>query len=214
MTTDALHQVTVFATRSTANGYEILVAQRHGQGMQLPVGIMQPDEQPEDAALRLMQPLTSGLWGFRLVRLLAQTEQRLEADERVVTRPMFMRTLPARDATLMRFVLNPGVRVRVLEEQDEFARAVYEEYELRDGERAMTLRRAGWLPADQMTDRIVHHLVQLAPAGSETPERWTIQGADAATQEYAWLPLDPDPELTLESARLLAQVRGAIITDS
>jgi hypothetical protein len=196
----ALPCVTTFITRDRGSERELLVLRPLTARPRLPDGTVGADERPEDAALRVGQqyaPAHTLTLGSRLARLL----QTLTDQEYAMLRPAMLRTAPLQDATMMRFTLERGMRVRMTATDIDFVRVVYEEYALHENELAIATRRAGWVPARSVTDQLEHHLFHLR--SPDNRDDWSVSVRDT----MVWIPLtavsglDSDHDIWLERAR-------------
>lgn len=198
----ALSYVAVFITRDTETGREILLEHSAYALPRLPESVIKLGEQPEVAALRLASAVL-GNEDVSIDSLLARLPVTLTGDERGVMRPSLLRAAPVDDATLMRFRLLRGMRVRVTGEYDDFTRVVYEEYALHENELAIATRRAGWVLDSVLTDQIEYFLFHLRAGDSSANPRMDIE----AETLPVWIPLEqasglaPEHEAWLERAR-------------
>jgi hypothetical protein len=198
-----LVKVTTFITRDRGER-EILVLRPANNGAQLPAMPVAPDTTPETAALQVVAE-KSGQAEAVMQRRLGVIVYQLEGDQYAIRRPVLLRTTPQPDATLMRFTLERGMMVRLMEMSETFARVVYEEYALNDNELAIATRRAGWVNADALTKTVEHHLFHFScPSDSATPSTPDTQAE--------WATLSRIPGLSREQENLLASVRAQLET--
>jgi hypothetical protein len=200
----ALPCVTVFITRDRVSERELLVLRPLTGRPRLPDGAVNTDERPEDAALRVGRQYASTdalVLGSRLARLM----QMLTDQEYAMLRPAMLRTAPLQDATMMRFTLERGMRVRMTAAEVDFVRVVYEEYALHENELAIATRRAGWVPAKSVTNQLEHHLFHLRLADNR--DDWSESVRDTMLPQAVWMllsavsGLDSQHDIWLERAR-------------
>lgn len=196
----ALPRVAVFVTHERERDTQLLLRLHGDAGAHLPDADVHLYEAPVDAAMRLAKTLTPAT-DIRLVRRIALVKERLPHDTRIMLRPVFLRTGPSFEATLMRFTMERGLRVRMMESQGEFVRISYEEYAHRDPELAIATWRAGWVTADALAAQIEHHLF-LFSAGSAGARD---DGAHAS--RLTWASLTRLPALSGIHAQWLERVR-------
>lgn len=202
-TAEQLVKVVTFVTRDDGDRRDLLVAQNAGSLFRVPEGLVAVGETPATAARRVLRA-TTGLDQVQASRQLLTGEMALPEDERLLTRAAMLRTSPSDDATLMRFQVERGMVVRVTDVAAPYVQVVYEAYELQGSEMALTMRRAGWLAASALTDRIlvaVYHMQVAADQSTPTPH---------LPLPVYWLPLTPSLRLTADQADWLARVRAQL----
>lgn len=180
-------KVTAFITRPGTQEIELLVFQHPQAGVQLPAGTVEPGEAPEDAVLREVEEET-GLSTVVLVGLLAVIPQAFAPDEYMLIEPIALRTAPSVDAPKMRFLLQRGLRVRIREKKGDFVRAIYEEYDMRDNELAVSTRRVGWLPVSALTKKVPRYLYHLR-LSALAPDEWTLTSDNGLLYKPFWIPV-------------------------
>ena len=174
-----LPRVAAIVTRVRGAERDLLLVRAGTTAPQFPDATVALNETPADAVMRLPLALL-GQEVARLERRIAVVRETLADNTRAVVRPTLLRTGPSHEATLMRFPLDRGMRVKVTEWQDEFARVAYEEYTFHENELAIASRRAGWLTVDVLAAQIEHHLFHLS----------TTEHAPTPVDKSAvWLPL-------------------------
>lgn len=195
-------RVVLLATRATDREHDLLVRQT-SELTQLPHAPIGPTQTPADCVRRLAEHLL-GRHAAVNQRRIAVIRQKLPPNIHVLTRLCLLRTGPSHEATPLRFVLEHGTRVRVVEWQDEFARVIYEEFDYQRDNLGIVTRRAGWLLADALAAHVAYHLFHLHLPNTPAPPH----------PAAVWLPLShvthlqPTHQRWLERARpRLMQVR-------
>ncbi len=153
--------VAAFVTRERMPDHELMILRPALALPRLPSATVDMDEFPADAVLRTVQSVV-GEQPLRLERRLALVRETLPEGIGTILRHAALQTGPNYAATHMRFHLDRGMRVRITEIQEEFARVSFEEYAYaRDG-LTITTRRAGWLTVDVLASRVEHHLFHVS----------------------------------------------------
>jgi len=202
----SLPRVVVFVTQRQHNRLALLVQQQPDGEAELPHADVELYEEPADASLRLLRNLT-GITRPVDIQRIALVRERLPKDTRVMLRPVYLRTGPSFDATLMRFTLDRGLRVRLIEAQDDFARISFEEMALRENELVIATRRFGWVTIDALASRIEHHLFHIKVSNGQIE-----QATGARTPEnLTWAPLDSPPRLTAIHQQWLERARPLLM---
>lgn len=155
-----LPRVAALVTRDGSGERQLLIVRQGAAAPQLPNLTVDAHETPAHAVMRLQRSLL-GDSPVRLERRIAVVRETLPDNTRAIVRPTLLRTGPSHEATLMRFPMARGMRVKVMEWLDEFARVTYEEYTFHEQELAIATRRAGWLTVDLLASHIEHHLFHL-----------------------------------------------------
>ena len=193
-----LPRVAALVTRDSGLKRELLIVRMGSAAPQLPDATVEAHEMPADAVMRLQRALL-GNAAVRLERRIAVVRETLPENTRAITRATLLRTGPNHESTLMRFPLERGMRVKVTEWQDEFARVAYEEYTFQENELAIATRRAGWLTVDLLAAQVEHHLFHLSAEPAAAP----------VDESAVWAPLSrisgllPVHERWLERVRML-----------
>lgn len=199
-----LARVVVFVLRERGDDRELLIVRHATAHSQLPNITVGLDEPEDAAALRVARDWTS----FEVVALrrrLAIFQQTLPADEWIVVRPLLLRTAPNPDATMMRFVLERGMPVRVTDARGDYVRVVYEEAAMEDEELSISTRRAGWASAGSLANQVDYHLYELrAPTPSSNLIMPKMHPPSAGVAD--WVSLSRVPSLERQHEEWLIQV--------
>lgn len=191
-----LLRVAALVTRDPGSERELLIIRQATTALQLPDATVSLYEAPARTLTRLRRALL-GEAAISAERRIAVVRETLPGNTRAIVRPTLLRTGPNHEATLMRFPLERGMRVKVTEWQEEFARVAYEEYKYQENELAIATRRAGWLTVDVLAAQIEHNLFHLAAEPTATP-------VNAAA---VWIPLSRVNGLTPVHERWLERTR-------
>jgi hypothetical protein len=206
----ALPYATVFITRDSGLERELLVLRPLTARPRLPDGTVGAEERPEDAALRIAGAYCA-VDRLKLGTRLARLQQTLADHEYVMLRPAMLRTAPIQDATMMRFTLERGMRVRMTATETDFVRVVYEEYALHENELAIATRRAGWVPTRSVTDQLEHHLFHLR--SSDASADVLTLPRDPTAPQPVWIPLSGVSGLDYEHDAWLQRARPFLLRE-
>ncbi len=201
----ALPRVTAFVTRERGPERELLIVRPATTKPHLPQMTVGLDEAPSEAAIRLIQELADSL-AVTLRRRFGVIGEALQPDTRLLLRPTLLRTAPSEEATIMRFTLERGMRVRLTEMRGDFTRVVYEEYALHENELAIATRRAGWVHAGVLARQVEYHLFHLVvppPRSDGSTAKLRPPGAP----QPMWVPLYRVPTLSRTHAHWLEHIR-------
>lgn len=200
--TDALQRLAVFVTRDIADRRSLLILKQHNASVfRVPAAFIDAPTALELAAIQLLKQQT-GIDSPTLPQHLGASTAHLPNDERLLLRATLLRTAPKDDATLMRFSLERGMRVRLVEQQGYYAQVVYEQYHVNDNQVSIAVRRAGWLAANALTDRVQTQLLHFHLADT----------SDDALH-YGWLPLSDRLHLATEQHDWLLQIHHRLKDD-
>jgi hypothetical protein len=192
-----MSRVTLLATRDCDAQRELLILRAPAAAPRLPDATVAEAQTPI-AAMRVLADTVLGAYTPSTERRITLVRERLPADRRVVLRASLLRTGPNHEATLMRFTLERGMRVRVTEVQEEFARVAYEEYSYADRQLAIATSRAGWLLLDALAAQVDHHLFHLHLAA---------ENGHPADTRAVWIALDSATGLAPLHQRWLDRAR-------
>jgi 8-oxo-dGTP pyrophosphatase MutT (NUDIX family) len=189
--TDVLQKITAFITRRRPAIPELLLLEHPYAGIQIPAGTVREGELPEIAARREAQEET-GLTGLRLNRYLGAADQVLPEARRAVLRRTIVYARPDRISFDWAY-LPRGTRVRVLQQQDQFAQILYEEPDRMPNPQSVTMRIMGWVRTSDLTRRQRRHFYHLVHEGP-TDQHWVIR-VDHHRFQLFWAALDALPPL-------------------
>ena len=165
---DVIGKVSVFVTRGTDLGRELLVFRHPSGGVHLPAGTVEENEAADVAALRETWEET-GLNQVIIIATLGSQRETMRNDYQMVLRRVTLRHDPAPDAPAVvasfptYLGLRRGLPVRQIGDvQNGFAPVAYEEYDgIMDAADAVPSRTVkGWVPADALTPTIQRHFWQ------------------------------------------------------
>ena len=195
-----LDQVGVFITADIDQLRQLLILKQTSSVFHIPTTMVEADESTAAAAERLARQ-TTNLSHLPPARLITSFTQHLDNDEYWLRRRVMLRTNPNPDATLMRFILERGMRVHMIQREEDFSQVVYEEYDLQNNELALSVRRAGWVNANALTDQLTTHIYHL---------RITTPPQSDHVADFYWLPLTAGIKLAPEQNPWLAHARETL----
>jgi ADP-ribose pyrophosphatase YjhB (NUDIX family) len=186
-------KVTAFVTRGSGVKAELLVFWHAGAGTQVPSGTVEEGE-PFDVAARREAAEETGLADLELVAELGVRSYDLPPGQAVLVRQVFLQTRPGRDGPPTAWSFR-NIGVRVVDEQDGYARIVYEERDLDSAEADDALvvaRFEGWVPMDALRFRQERAFYHFRVHG-ESPEEWQQLENDKFVFHLSWMTLTPKP---------------------
>jgi ADP-ribose pyrophosphatase YjhB (NUDIX family) len=190
-------KVTTFVTRGRGAAAELLVFWHSGAGTQVPAGTVEDGEDFEAAACREVVEET-GLADLELVADLGVRSSDLPAGRAAIIRKVFLQTRPGPDGPRTAWPFR-NVMVRVVAEQDGYARVVYEERDLDDenpDDALVVARFEGWVPVDALRYRQERGFYHFR-AREESPDEWQQVENDMFVLHLSWVPLTPKPTVLL-----------------
>jgi len=183
MNASFIEKVTLFITRETPSGIELLMFQHPNAGIQLPAGTVEIDEIPEQAAFREAFEET-GLDQWEWVQALG-VEIVPILDGQLALLKAF--TLHNPEGMPHFAQLQRGAKVQRLSVHDNLARVRYENERMQDGQ-IIYEHIVGELPAALLVESQRRTFFHLRTA-QQTPERWDHPADMGWTFTCFWTPL-------------------------
>jgi 8-oxo-dGTP pyrophosphatase MutT (NUDIX family) len=186
-----MDKVTAFVVRASPGGRQLLILGHPHAGLQLPAGTVEPDETPEQGALREAQEET-GLRALEIVRLLGVVETELGPDRGIMRRTQTVYSRPEH-GSFNWATIRSGLWVDVLRRAPGWAHVRFTEWNVWPDPTYATYQITGWLPEDAISHverRSFYLLRPTAPA----PDRWSA-ASDNHEFTLSWAPLSALPAL-------------------
>lgn len=192
MVMQLIEKVTMFITRSTEHGVDLLLFEHPFAGIQIPAGTVEHDETPEQAALREAHE-ESGLAALVQREYLGYTEDHFNGHHRLILEPAKAYARP--DATSFDWAhFRKGLPVSLTGRQaNGFSQVVYEEWDRWPDAQYVTYAITGWVPDEMLCATIRRHFFHMEFHG-QSEERWTVH-TDNHRFELIWSPLDNLPAI-------------------
>src|ERR1700744_1647538 len=153
---DELQTLTAFIVRRPKHGgREVLLLRHRHSGIQFPAGLVEADETPDTAALRVAAEQT-GLDGIGWAAPAGVTVEEVVGEEGVGAGWLMARTTPeffrpdARSPTWA--ILRRGVSVTSDREDGDFVQVTYEEVDRAPSPQFLTARITGWVAREALTE--------------------------------------------------------------
>jgi 8-oxo-dGTP pyrophosphatase MutT (NUDIX family) len=185
-----IEKVTAFVTRTTGEGFELLLLEHPYAGIQIPAGTVE-DETPQAAALREVAEET-GIDSATIDSYLGRDEVSLPDGQRMIAAPTKVYARP--DVTSFDWAyLRKGIQVEVTRRADGFSQVTYEEPDRVPDPQFITMSITGWVPDTVLADTVVRHFFRLEYCGP-SKARWT---AFADNHRFAlfWAPISDLPKI-------------------
>jgi 8-oxo-dGTP pyrophosphatase MutT (NUDIX family) len=182
-----LQTLTAFVVRRR----EVLLLRQRFTGIQFPAGLVEADEAPEAAALRVAGEQT-GLDGLRWAAPAGVTVEEVVGGGWLVARTTLVFFRPdARSPSWA--ILRRGVSVTSEREEGDFVQVTYEEADQAPSPQFLTARITGWVAREALTKERRRHFL-LLPLEGETPAAWAVSdGRDDGA--LFWAALDHLPAI-------------------
>ena len=180
-----VHKVTCFILRKAEHGADLLLFRHPYAGIQIPAGTVNPNEDPQAAAIREARE-ESGLNRLNLVRWLGDEPEPPRKEHMVIVTPtaVYARPDPYSFAWAQ---FRIGLLVKVLRSADGFTQVSYQESNDVENPQYVTYNITGWVPDENLTDQITRHFY-LFEHNLESPERWLVD-TDYHKFKLFWAPL-------------------------
>lgn len=195
-----IHKVTVFITRATPTGCDLLLIEHPYAGIQLPAGTVEAGESPRAAARREAAEET-GLTAFIHWKSLGFQDERLPQNQRVVNEATALYARPARSsfdwARLPR-----GITVHVEHQASEFTQITYREFDRLEPPRHISYQLTGWVPNTALTGVRRRHFFHMDTAHSDATS-WWIE-TDGHRWRLFWASTEKLPPIVASQANWLA----------
>ncbi len=186
-----VEKVTIFVTRGSASGHDLLLFEHPTAGIQIPAGTVETGEEPEAATMRETAEET-GLGDFTAHRYLGLVDEVLPQTRRIIAENTKVYARP--DTSSVDWAqLRRGIVVHVERQVPGFAHVTYEEWDHKASPRYISYQITGWVPEQALAGirrRHFFHLEYHAP----TPDHWVVE-TDNHHFELFWAPLQTLPPI-------------------
>lgn len=191
-----VEKVTIFVTRRSVAGHDVLLFEHPSAGIQIPAGTVEAGETPAEAAVREAAEET-GLSDFVERRYLATTDEVLPAGTRVIAEATTVYARP--DTTSFDWArLRRGIIVRLERQAGDFAHVTYEEWDTIDDPQYISYRITGWVPEQTLAEIRRRHFYRFEYGGT-TSERWSVE-TDNHRFTLFWAPFAALPAIVAPQA--------------
>jgi 8-oxo-dGTP pyrophosphatase MutT (NUDIX family) len=185
------HKVSMFITRKTSRGSELLLFTHPYAGVQIPAGTAKRGEDPGDAALREVGEET-GLRDLCIKEYLGSHREELPPDKAVIYSPTHV--YARADETSFDWAYLPaGIMVTIRRSAKGFSQITYTEYDRVPDPEYVSMEITGWVPDDTIADAVQRHFFHMR-CDTETGEEWQVY-ADNHTFRLFWAPMNKLPEI-------------------
>lgn len=183
MTGSVIEKVTLFITRESPSGKQLLMFQHPNAGIQLPAGTVEIDETPEQAAYREAYEET-GLDQWEWIRQLGVEVVPIPDGQVALLESFALHNLEGEPHFVQ---LQRGAKVQVLSARDDLARVRYEMDPLQAG-KMINEQVIGDLPAGLLVEKQQRTFFHLHTA-QQTPDQWDHLADMGWTFTCFWTPL-------------------------
>ncbi|MGI6209293.1 MAG: NUDIX domain-containing protein, partial [Anaerolineae bacterium] len=175
-------------------------------------GTVERGEPVETALFREVREET-GLSDVRIVRKLALLDERLPAQDLMVTERVVPRAAPHPEAPALEGIVRRGMGFPCRAERDGFAQIAYRAADMAAVPPGAADETCAWIPSCSISRRVRRHVYHLRPL-QDTPDEWLVRGAEEDLQfDFAlfWTPLWGDPGLDRYQTGWLEAGRRALL---
>ncbi len=192
MTVPLIEKVTIFITRSTEHGVDLLLFEHPFAGIQIPAGTVEHGETPEQAALREAHE-ESGLAMLAIREYLGYTEDHFSGNHRLIYEATKVYARP--DATSFDWThFRQGLPVTLTGRQaNNFSQVQYEEWDRWPDPQYVTYAITGWVPDKMLCSAVRRRFFRLE-LQAPTEERWVVE-TDNHRFNLFWARLDSLPPI-------------------
>ena len=184
-----IEKITVFVTRQTSSGYQLLLLEHPFAGIQIPAGTVNASETPLEAAIRetyeetgLMIPSQPVSIGFQ--------ESKLEQDEAIILPPATVYARP--DISSFDWInIRSAVKVMILRNVEKFTQISYIEYDQIPHTNYVSMHIKGWI-LDENLARVCKRYFYHNHLEGVTQGKWKITN-EHHTFSVFWSPLNDLP---------------------
>lgn len=186
-----VEKVTIFVTRRSDKGHDLLLFEHPSAGIQIPAGTVEVGEEPEAAARRETAEET-GLDDFTAHRYLGSVDEVLPETRRIIAEHTKVYARP--DTSSFDWAqLRRGLVVHLERQVPGFGHVIYEEWDQVANPRYISFQITGWVPAQTLAEIRRRHFFHLEYHAA-TPERWVVE-TDNHHFELFWAPLQALPPI-------------------
>jgi 8-oxo-dGTP pyrophosphatase MutT (NUDIX family) len=186
-----VEKVTIFVTRHSNSGHDLLLFEHPSAGIQIPAGTVEAGEKPETAARRETAEET-GLDDFTAQRYLGSIDEMLPETRRIIGENTKVYARP--DPSSFDWAqLRRGLVVHLERQVPGFAHVTYEEWDQVADPRYISFQITGWVPQQALAEIRRRHFFHFEHHGA-TPERWVVK-TDNHYFTLFWVPLQALPAI-------------------
>ncbi len=186
-----LEKVTVFITRSTPRGSDLLLFRHPYAGIQIPAGSVENGETPEQAARREAQEET-GLDSLKLHNFLDSETTTLPDNLRLVRQRTHVYSRPDTSSFDWAY-LRRGIWLQTLRQKGKFVQISYEEWDDLVEPEYITLNITGWVPEKTLADKVQRYFFHFI-CPTNTPDEWE-RSSDNHIFHLMWAPMQALPDV-------------------
>jgi len=186
-TIKVLKKVTAFVTQDLGRERKLLVFKHPQAGIQVPAGTVELGEEPELAVIREAREETN-LSQVRMVKKLGSTIEKLPENEMVLIRLTKLFDEPSFDASSDGFVLDRGLRARVIEREGGFSFVESEPRDIGVNPPMGRVKKKGFVRSSLLTTNVERHFYHLTTE-EKTANLWQVQ-TDGHIFELFWSNFD------------------------
>lgn len=186
-TSKVLEKVTAFVTRDIGRERQILVFRHPQAGFQVPAGTVELGEEPELAVIREAKE-ESNISQIRLVKELGSIFEIKPEKEKVLLRLTKLFNEPRFDASSDGFILDRGLKVRVIDTEGDFSFVESEPRNIRENPPERRMKMKGFVRSSLLTTDVKRYFYHLTTE-EKTPDTWQVQ-TDGHIFELSWSNLD------------------------
>jgi 8-oxo-dGTP pyrophosphatase MutT (NUDIX family) len=186
-----IEKVTIFITRDTKNGNDLLLFEHPNAGIQIPAGTVEANETPQETAIREAFEET-GLQELKVSSCLGISEDILTENQRIITKSTKIFSRPDLKSFDWAFIRS-GITVTVNRTTESFTQIRYQEYDQLPDPKYISYSITGWVPNDVLANTCRRYFYHLVFSGT-SPAHWEII-SDNHTFSPFWAPLKSLPRI-------------------
>jgi len=173
-------KVTIFVLRRLNSGIEILLINHPHTAYQFPAGTIKRDEDPRTACLREVNEET----GLDDLEIVTEIEPRIKEYTRYgrLIKKAKLYARPTKYTTSFG-KLRSGMKVKILQTQDEFSQIQYKERDLLDPSKPVMLHLKGWIKQSKLARKEIRYF-------------YVVKSSDI--QKFPWMVIADHHKFTLE----------------
>ena len=190
-----IEKVSAFITQERHGVKSLLVFKHPTAGVQIPAGSVEPDENPETAAIRETYEET-GLQQVKIEQYLGCMENELDAHQRIITNTTKVYIKPDLNAVPYKEKLTRGLTVDFHANHSDFTHISYIEYEFDElfKPKCIDYIIDGWVPNANISAQKSRHFFSLS-TDEKTADTWELKSDRDYIFKPFWTPLKPKPHL-------------------